>query len=82
MLGGSSSLNGAIYARGNPKDYDNWASMGNRGWSFNDLLPLFKRAEDFLVKNVSSSKNAQGFGAECFGNPFKALKLLILLLSL
>ncbi|CAG0897147.1 unnamed protein product [Darwinula stevensoni] len=53
MLGGSSSLNGAIYTRGNHKDYDNWAALGNPGWSFNDLLPLFIRAENFLVEDVS-----------------------------
>ncbi|CAG0900801.1 unnamed protein product [Darwinula stevensoni] len=54
MLGGSSSINGALYTRGNRKDYDNWAAMGNPGWSFNDLLPLFKRAENFLVEDVSA----------------------------
>ncbi|CAG0894153.1 unnamed protein product [Darwinula stevensoni] len=53
MLGGSSCLNAAIYTRGNRKDYDNWAALGNPGWSFNDLLPLFIRAENFLVKDVS-----------------------------
>ncbi|CAG0902764.1 unnamed protein product [Darwinula stevensoni] len=52
MLGGSSSLNGGIYVRGNRKDYDNWAAMGNPGWSFDDILPLFKRAENFFVKDV------------------------------
>ncbi|CAG0897151.1 unnamed protein product, partial [Darwinula stevensoni] len=52
MMGGSSALNGAIYTRGNHKDYDNWAALGNPGWSFRDLLPLFLRAENFLVKDV------------------------------
>ncbi|CAG0900718.1 unnamed protein product [Darwinula stevensoni] len=52
MLGGSSALNGGIYARGNRKDYDNWAALGNPGWSFRDILPLFKRAENFLVEDV------------------------------
>ncbi|CAG0902197.1 unnamed protein product [Darwinula stevensoni] len=54
MLGRSSALNGAIYIRGNHKDYDNWAALGNPGWSFNDLLPLFIRAEKFLVKDASA----------------------------
>ncbi len=46
-LGGSSSLNAQIYNRGHPWDYDNWAELGNDGWSFEDLLPVFKRGEDF-----------------------------------
>ena len=46
MLGGCSSINAMIYQRGNPKDYDHWASLGNQGWSYADLLPLFKRLEN------------------------------------
>ena len=45
VLGGSSSLNGLLYVRGQPQDYDRWAQMGNKGWSWDDVLPLFKRAE-------------------------------------
>lgn len=45
VLGGSSSLNGLLYVRGQPQDYDRWAQMGNRGWSWDDVLPLFKRSE-------------------------------------
>ena len=45
VLGGSSSLNGLLYVRGQPQDYDRWAQMGNRGWAWDDVLPLFKRAE-------------------------------------
>jgi choline dehydrogenase len=46
-LGGSSSLNGMIYIRGHPSDYDTWAGLGNDGWEYDDLLPYFKRAEHF-----------------------------------
>ncbi len=46
VLGGSSSLNGLLYVRGQPQDYDRWAQMGNAGWSWDDILPLFKRAEN------------------------------------
>ena len=44
-LGGSSSSNAMIYTRGHPSDYDLWAALGNRGWSYADVLPLFLRAE-------------------------------------
>ena len=45
-MGGSSSLNGLLYVRGQPQDYDRWAQMGFAGWSWQDVLPLFKRAEN------------------------------------
>jgi len=46
-LGGSSALNAQIYNRGNVWDYDNWAALGNEGWSYEEMLSVFKRAEDF-----------------------------------
>jgi choline dehydrogenase len=45
VLGGSSAINGMLYVRGNPLDYDDWAQRGNRGWTWDELLPLFKRGE-------------------------------------
>ena len=44
-LGGSSSINGLIYVRGQPQDYDAWAQAGNRGWGWRDVLPYFIRSE-------------------------------------
>jgi choline dehydrogenase len=45
VLGGSSSINGLIYIRGQPEDYDHWAQLGNRGWSWEDCYPYFRKAE-------------------------------------
>ncbi|MGY5808929.1 choline dehydrogenase [Rhizobium sp. LEGMi198b] len=45
VLGGSSSINGMNWVRGNPWDYDNWAAMGLKGWSYREVLPYFRRAE-------------------------------------
>src|SRR6202000_2293184 len=47
MLGGSSSINGMVFIRGQAQDYDHWAQLGNRGWSYQDVLPVFKRMEDY-----------------------------------
>ena len=47
VLGGCSSINAMIYMRGQKSDYDHWASLGNRGWSWDDVLPVFKRSEDY-----------------------------------
>jgi choline dehydrogenase len=46
VLGGSSSINGLLYIRGQPSDFDHWRQLGNSGWSFEDVLPYFRRAED------------------------------------
>jgi choline dehydrogenase len=46
-LGGSSAINGMLYVRGNPLDYNTWAQYGNRGWSYETVLPYFKKAEHF-----------------------------------
>ena len=47
VLGGSSSINGMVWIRGAPADFDHWAYLGNPGWSYADVLPLFRRIEDF-----------------------------------
>ncbi len=54
VLGGSSSINGLLYVRGQHEDYDRWRQHGNAGWGFDDVLPYFKKAED------------QGRGADAF----------------
>jgi choline dehydrogenase len=47
VLGGCSSINAMIYMRGQKSDFDHWASLGNRGWGWDDVLPVFKKSEDY-----------------------------------
>jgi choline dehydrogenase-like flavoprotein len=46
VIGGSGSINGMVYFRGQPRDFDDWAAMGNPGWSYREVLPYFTRSED------------------------------------
>ncbi len=48
VLGGSSAVNGMIYNRGQPSDFDNWAALGNDGWDYQSVLPYFRRTERFV----------------------------------
>ncbi len=50
LLGGSSAINGLVWVRGQPLDYDTWAQMGARGWSWQDVAPVFDRIEDFETR--------------------------------
>ncbi len=58
VLGGGSSVNAMVYIRGCPQDYDGWAAAGADGWSYREVLPFFKRAED----NERFSNEAHGTG--------------------
>ena len=55
-LGGSSSINGMVYIRGQQQDFDTWHQMGNEGWSFADVLPFFKKQEDYAEENQFRGK--------------------------
>ena len=47
LLGGSSSINGMVFVRGQAEDFDGWAQLGNRGWSYREVLPVFRRMESY-----------------------------------
>lgn len=47
LLGGSSSINGMVFVRGQSQDYDTWAQLGNRGWSYREVLPVFRDMENY-----------------------------------
>ena len=60
VLGGSSSINGMVYVRGQPRDYDVWRQLGNTGWAWDDVLPYFKKSEDF----ANGADELHGAGGE------------------
>ncbi|CAL1689799.1 unnamed protein product [Lasius platythorax] len=64
-LGGTSTLNYMIHTRGNKLDYDEWASLGNVGWSYADVLPYFKKSERFNVPGVKGSSYHNDSGYLC-----------------
>ena len=60
VLGGCSSTNGMVYVRGQKEDYNQWAELGNEGWSYEEVLPYFRRAENFEPDSVSSKYHGKG----------------------
>ena len=60
VMGGSTSINAMVYTRGHRDDYDHWASLGNPGWSFDEVLPLFKRSEHNHCFGATAYRGADG----------------------
>ena len=60
VLGGSSSINGLLYVRGQPQDFDTWSQLGCTGWSWDDVLPYFKRSEKWYGVDDSGLRGKDG----------------------
>ncbi|MEM1387947.1 MAG: choline dehydrogenase [Pseudomonadota bacterium] len=60
VIGGSSSINGMVYVRGHARDFDTWAQLGARGWSYADVLPYFKRMEQYAGDDADAIRGASG----------------------
>jgi choline dehydrogenase len=60
LLGGSSAINGLVWVRGQPLDFDTWAQMGCRGWSWRDVAPIFTRIENFVDGDGSNGRGTSG----------------------
>jgi choline dehydrogenase len=60
MLGGSSAINGLAFVRGQRQDFDTWAQLGNQGWSYEDVLPFFKRMESYEGRGDDSFRGREG----------------------
>ena len=57
VLGGSSSINGLIYIRGQPEDFDHWAQLGNRGWGWDDVLPYLQAGRALAGRSRRNSRH-------------------------
>jgi choline dehydrogenase len=74
VLGGSSSVNGMLWVRGEPAEYDNWRNLGNPGWSYEDVLPHLKRIESYSKGDHTRGKHGPVpislFGRDTLGDAF------------
>uniref|UniRef100_A0A915JIE3 Glucose-methanol-choline oxidoreductase N-terminal domain-containing protein n=1 Tax=Romanomermis culicivorax TaxID=13658 RepID=A0A915JIE3_ROMCU len=79
VLGGTGAINFMIYTRGHPEDFDDWARMGNEGWSYQDVLPYFKKSESIAVEKLADSGihglNGSMFVSEAEPTPLAELTL-------
>jgi choline dehydrogenase len=60
LLGGSSSINGMVFVRGQSQDYDQWAQLGNRGWSYREVLPIFREMESYRGNGEEEYRGRSG----------------------
>jgi choline dehydrogenase len=75
VLGGSSTINGMLWVRGEPAEYDHWRDLGNAGWSYRDVLPYLMRLEGYskgdpAIRGTTGPVNIQLLGRNTLGNAF------------
>ncbi len=76
-LGGSSSINGMLYIRGHANDYNYWRQLGNIGWSWEDVLPYFKKSEDYRISKSEFHGTSGPIKVEKIRSNFKLLDLFL-----
>ncbi|MDE2790586.1 MAG: GMC family oxidoreductase N-terminal domain-containing protein [Paracoccaceae bacterium] len=77
VLGGSSSINGLLYVRGQPQDYDYWRQLGNPGWSWEDVLPHFQRAESWQGAASGNGMNLRGTDGPLIVSPMRLRRQIV-----
>lgn len=61
VMGGTSTINGLVYSRGNRKDFDHWEQLGNPGWAYKDVLPLFRKSENSMIDGDPGYHGEDGY---------------------
>jgi len=77
LLGGGSSINGMMFIRGNAGDFDHWADLGNKGWSYNDVLPFFQKIEHTTIGSDQYHGRSGPLGVE-YANPMLEVSSLFI----
>ncbi|XP_045134575.1 glucose dehydrogenase [FAD, quinone]-like isoform X2 [Portunus trituberculatus] len=69
VVGGTSTMGGMVYSRGDPRDYDNWETLGNSGWDYDSILYYFRKAEDYLGGHLGETETYHGRGGPMAVSP-------------
>lgn len=77
VLGGSSSINGLLYVRGQSQDFDHWRQLGNEGWSWSDVLPLFKRSESWAQDKAELHNDLRGKSGPLSVSPTRISRTIV-----
>lgn len=81
VLGGSSAINAMLYVRGNRRDYDYWAELGNPGWNWDNVLEYFKKSENILVDYLAADRKNHGVGGPLTVTNFNSVVAMKMILA-